>query len=261
LPGAEEAMTRVETAQVHGFRPEVAPWYGCNGNTCKSHCWYFNRIVPRMAANHLIKCPKCKTGEPHLHLEIANSMVYKYKKPRCYSGHMGEIADLSEYEIETIRRMINRPEVKKAGHIYQIFTHRPMEFYSKYPDWPDHVWAMGTFTEGKIEFPANLKAGQIVAYCEPVLGEFEIACDNITWVVIGLVTKFTQTEEEWDRQIKIANEKLVYHYSCREIPIFLKNHPRWPFNLTTVKQWPNPLPLDYPKRSEPCRQSSLKSKP
>jgi len=164
------SRTSVETAHVPGYIGETAPWYGCNRNPeCIGYCWYHNRIVPRFAANPNITCAKCKTGEPHVHLELMKPTMAGRMEPRCYSGHMGEIADLPPLAIELIQKVTRHPNSR--NHIFQPFTHRPMEFYAKYPDWSENVWACGTFTQGRIKMPRRLNAGKIVAYCEPVMGE------------------------------------------------------------------------------------------
>ncbi len=144
-------MTKVETAFVPGYkRFEAAPWYGCAKKPRCSWCWYFNRIVPRMAANPVIKCPNWKTGEPHVHFDRLDKLA-KTKIPTVFSGHFGEIADLNPETISCLKRRFE----KYPQHIFQLFTHRPIEFYSMYPYWSKNVWVMGTFTRGGIWFPAS----------------------------------------------------------------------------------------------------------
>lgn len=230
------SKSNVETAQVPGYRAEVLPVYGCSRQPRCPWCWYFNRIVPRMAANPSIKCLDCKTGKPHLHHDALRD-IYSKKKPCVFSGHMGELNDLSysDKEFHIWKVAHDNPQ-----HIFQLFTHRPMECYTEtHADWPDNVWAMGTFTEGLIQFPPELQAGKIVAYCEPVMGPLSVNTLRLDWLVIGFLNhaKYSVTLE----QLWAWINPLMEFANCRGIPIFCKNttDPRWAeMKITPEQNWP-----------------------
>lgn len=209
----------ISTVNVPGYVPQTLNLLvGCKGHSCKPHCWYFNRIVPRMNENPKIKCPLCKTGEPHTHFfERADKLP---KKPHVYFQDMGEPNDFHESDIIRLQKIYAR----HPQHIFQLLTHFPMEFYTKYPTWGSNVWAMGTFTKGEIRFPRELRAGQIVAYCEPIRQEILIDpfSTQPTWVVIGAQTgkNAVRPKLDWIKQ-------LVYEFQMTDIPIHVKPHPVW----------------------------------
>ena len=239
--------TTVETAAVPGYKPEVLPIYGC-----ATHCELFPQICwlmtgrgdrLRQMLSKNCNCEDCLGMKPHVHWERFDK-ADRMCKPRVFSGHMGEIADLSGEEIEIIQARIRR----NPKHLYQPLTHRPMDFYSKYPIWPKSVWCMGTFTQGEIAFPAELECGMRVAYVEPMLGECYFIDSILSpreytqWLVIGLLNharyaKLGISLEQLAGWIK----PLMSDAHALGIPIFMKSKDdaRWSqMGIKVIQEWP-----------------------
>jgi hypothetical protein len=226
------SKTSVETAAAPGRKPCVLPIYGCKGNTCRKHCYYFNGVMQLIA--RAAKCSLCAEGRGRPHLHSVELLQLPKTGGHVYSGHMGETADLTPAEILHLQSVIeNHP-----GDIFQIFTHQP-EFWRRYPDWPSNTWAMTTFTEGLIWRPAALMAGKMVAYAEPILGPLELGNFGFDLLVIGLLNH-SQKFQHIDR-LRSWYIELFYQAKTLGIPIFCKNlaDPRWRrTGITPVQQWP-----------------------
>jgi len=210
----------IETVNVPGFRGTTLNLMaGCKGHSCKPHCWYFGRWVPRLKANPSITCKMCKTGEPHTHFERAFKITKKGLR-RCYFQDMAEPSDFKDDDIAKLQEIYQQ----HPRHIFQLLTHFPASFYARYPVWSDNVWAMGTFTEGEIYFPASLRAGVVAAYCEPMTGPltFSDKGRKPDWLVIGLMTGKR-------KRLPKLNDVLMLLFEANRlnIPIFLKPHPAW----------------------------------
>jgi hypothetical protein len=227
---------------------------GCKGHPCKAWCWA-HPLAKRL------KCPLCRTFEPHTHWERAendpsgfdNSSILPKKSPHCYFQDMAEPNDFDESEILRLKENYeNNPQ-----HLFQLLTHFPMEFYAKYPKWPRNVWCCGTFTSGEIAFPEELECGVRVAYCEPVLGELKLAVEkpdyvsnpkdlayyevrNCDLLVIGLLNhanyeKLGITLEQLAGWIK----SLIADADALGIKVFMKSHKLWAkLGIPERKEWP-----------------------
>lgn len=226
------------------YRGAVLPIYGCNGNPeCIAHCWLKGKSGTMLRQRLGRFCEDCKTMKPHVHWDRFNKLD-RMRDSCVLSGHFCEIADLDYGDIWRIQFIIKG----KPKHLFQIFTHRPMEFYANYPIWPKNTWCMGTFTQGEIAFPPELECGMRVAYVEPVLRKLHFVDPILSprqysqWLVIGLLNHAKY------ESLGITEEQL-YHWimdlicDARDlgIAIWCKNakDPRWArMGIMPVQEWP-----------------------
>ncbi len=223
----------IDTVNVPGFQGETLNLiFGCDGHSCKTHCWLFNQIIPQFRRME-IPCKLCCLGSPHTHFERAAKIPQK-GQPRCYFQSCAEPNDASPADVRRLQEII----AANPRHIFQILTHFP-EFWQKFPVWPKNTWAMTTYTEGAIFTPASVRAGKTIAYCEPVMGEIWIG-EYLDWLVIGLLNHQPYTVDlvDW-----IGNSiwDLMDKAERFQIPVFCKNpkDPRWKtMGITPIQQWP-----------------------
>lgn len=223
------ADTPIETVHVPGFRPETLNFFvGCReGKECEGYCWARHKIAyTRWKESPSIECPDCENYIPHIHEErLARLRVGGAKK--CFFFSMCEPNDFGEDAWDLA--VENFKEAEKNGHIVQVLTHFPMDFYVRRPTWADNVWALGTFNKGKIAFPPNLKARVVGAYVEPILSDLEFDKSHRSrmpnWLVIGAQTAVRGKPGFVPKAHWIT--KLILNAELEGIPIFVKSHPVW----------------------------------
>lgn len=245
--------TAVETAHPPlpdgkgNYPGEVLPIYGC-ATHCELYpdlCWLCGKSGTMTRQRLGRFCDDCKTMKPHVHWHKFDAIALM-REPHFFSGHMCEIADLNTDDLEHLPIHFEFCD----QHIFAPFTHRPMEFYSKYPKWPKNVWCCGTFTSGEIAFPPGLECGMRVAYCEPVMGKLELfmgglgmkILGNPQWLVIGLLNhakyaKLGITLEQLAGWVK----DLIADADALGIPIFCKkaSDQRWrKMGIKVRQEWP-----------------------
>jgi len=225
----------------------VLPIYGC-ATHCElwpDICWLCGKSGAGLRAKLGRHCPDCLSMKPHVHWKKING-IHRLRKAHYFSGHMGDIADLSKTDIRTL---IGWMECNRQ-HIFAPFTHRPMEFYAKYSKWSKNVWACGTFTSGEIAFPPELECGVRVAYVEPVMGQLYLQqydpgyCD-VGWLVIGLLNHASYTKLGISLEMLASWIKpLMADARALGIPTYMKSHRLWErLGIALVQQWPqSPTP-------------------
>ena len=227
-------QTPIETTHVPGYiGTSFNPLVGCSGKRpCVDWCWARHRVVPRWRHNPGVSCQACREFTPHFHPERLYDVTGKNAIPRCYFMDMAEPNDFPDEPIHRIMETI----ISHPWHLFQIITQDPWEFYLRFPSWPPNVMAMGTWTEGAVGFPHALRAGELVAYIEPLQGPVHLDTDLKlpTWIVIGCQTGKAPVEPEskWVLNIMLASGR-------HNIPLFQKPHPVWRrMGLVMKSEWP-----------------------